>query len=89
MKSSDPTDVYLPWAVKVAINDFGSSFNVSAAVILVTDSNALESIFYRPPDVPSDSLSPFTSFDLLFVFFLLILFPELDYSYGFCGVSLS
>ena len=77
MKSTETTDSSLLWVVKVAIIDFCSSFNVSA-VILVTELIAFESIFDSPLDIPSVSLSPFTSFTLLFVFFLLTLLPELD-----------
>ena len=88
MKSTETTDSSLLWVGKVAIINFYSSFNVSA-VILVTELIAFESIFDSPLDIPSVSLSPFTSLTLLFVFFLLTLLPELDWSYFCCGVSLS
>ena len=77
--SAELTDSYRLWDVKVAIIDFYSSFKVSA-VMLVTELIAFESKFDKPLDKPSVSLSPFTSFTLLFVFFLLTLLPELDCS---------
>ena len=84
IKLSDTTDSYLLLVVRVAIIDFYSSFNVSA--VILTELIAFESIAYRPLDIPSVSLSSFTSFALLFVFFLLTLLPELDCSYFCCGV---